>query len=116
MRRPFRSLLLLPPLIAPLAVTGCSLTALLKDNTRTVGESTAGIAANTRVVEHSTAVTEQLLPAMEGLGNLRQPMVAVAGLGPSLASVAALETPMSRLAALDAPMREVGALSPQMRA
>jgi hypothetical protein len=126
MRHSVRASLVLPVLSIALAGTGCSLPALIERNTRTVGESTAGIAANSRTVERSTVVTERLLPAMEGLGalrqpmedlgTLRQPMVAVAGLRPSLASVAALETPMSRLAALDAPMREVGALAPEMRA
>src|SRR3982751_6007966 len=97
MRRSVRSSLVLPVLSVVLTGTGCALPALLEHNTQTVGESTAGIAANSRTVERSTAGTEQLLPAMEGLGALRQPMeglatlkqpmVAVAGLGPFLAAV-----------------------------
>jgi hypothetical protein len=92
-------------------VTGCDLAGLLKQNTRTVEASTEGIAANSRVVERSTAVTQQLLPAMEGLV---APMNQVAGLRPTLASVAALDGPMSRVAALDRPMSRVAALDVPM--
>lgn len=96
--------------------TGCSLPALLKENTQQVRASTAGIANNTGVVRQSTEVTRELLPAMQGLQKLEEPMKAVAGLGPSLGSVAALDEPMKRVAALDAPMRDVAGLSPDMRA
>ena len=92
-------------------VTGCDLAALLKQNTRTVEASTEGIAANSRVVQRSTEVTQQLLPAMEGLV---APMNQVAGLRPTLASVAALDAPMSRVAALASPMSRVAALDGPM--
>ena len=59
--------------------TGCSLPALLKQNTETVRENTKGIAENTRIVQQSTGVTRELLPAMQGLRALSQPMNDVAG-------------------------------------
>jgi len=99
-----------------LACAGCALPGLLRQNTAIVQASTQGIAENTRMVARSAAVTERLLPAMEGLRALEQPMNSVAGLSPVLASVAALDAPMSSVATLDGPMRELSTLSPDMRA
>ena len=93
-------------LYALLNTTACSLPALLEENAQTVRASTSGIAENTRNVQQSTAVTRELLPAMEGLRTLERPMTEVAALGP----------PMSRVAALDTPMRNVAALSTDMQA
>jgi hypothetical protein len=98
-------------LLFTLAATssGCAfveLPSLLKENTRTVKASTDGIAANTREVEQSSRITRQLLPAMQGLGALEQPMRDVAGLAPA----------MTRVAALDVPMKELSNLGPGMTA
>ena len=100
-------------------VTGCALVtlpSLLKENTRTVKASTEGIAANTREVHESSEITKQLLPAMEGLRGLEQPMTEVAKLGPSLTAVAALDTSMTRVAALSPAMLSLAQLDdPMMR-
>jgi hypothetical protein len=102
-----------------IASTGCAfaeLPSLLKENTRTVRASTEGIAANTREVGRSSEITKELLPAMQGLRTLEQPMTEVAKLGPSLTAVAALDTSMSHVAALNAPMRQLTTLAPAMQA
>jgi hypothetical protein len=102
--------------LALVASNGCSLINVIEENNRMVQASTAGIAANTETVQRSTRITEQLLPAMQGLQTLQTPMQAVGALRPTLESVAALGGPMTSVAALNSQMRAVAELQEPMAA
>lgn len=98
-------------LLAAVSAAGCSLPSLLKRNLQAIEASTDGIAKNSEVVKHSTAVSEKGIESFEGL---RAPMESMSKLDPTLKAVAALDKPMSRVADLGPSMQQVAGLQQPM--
>jgi hypothetical protein len=91
-----------------------SLAMTLRENNDNIRASTAAIAANSQAIRQSTDGTAALVPALQGVERLREPMAAVAALDPTLKGVAGLREPMGRVADLDPPMRALAALQAPM--
>jgi len=98
-------------LLAAAAMTGCSFATTIRQNTAAINGSSDTIRTNTAAIGESTRGTTALVPALQGVNNLRAPLEAVAALSPTLQGVASLRDPMTRVAALDMPMQSVAALN-----
>ena len=92
----------------------CSLATSINRNSDAIGKSTAAISSNTDTIAQSTKATGDLVPALQDVGKLQEPMKAVAALDPTMKSVAALSDPMTRVAGLEPAMRGLGALQQPM--
>jgi uncharacterized protein YoxC len=97
-----------------LSCTACSVMTPVRRNTRAVDHSSATIAANTQAVATSTNAMTSLVPALQGVQRLEEPMKEVAALDARLRSVAELNQPMSRVAGLDPSIRAVADLRAPM--
>jgi hypothetical protein len=95
-------------------VMGCSLATSINRNSDAIGKSTSAISSNTDTIAKSTAATGNLVPALQDVGKLQEPMKQVAALDPTMKSVAALSDPMTRVAALEPAMRGLAALQQPM--
>jgi hypothetical protein len=93
---------------------GCSLATSINRNSDAIGKSTAAISSNTDTIAQSTKATGNLVPALQDVGKLQEPMKQVAALDPTMKSVAALSDPMTRVAALEPAMRGLANLQQPM--
>jgi hypothetical protein len=93
---------------------GCSLATSINRNSDAIGKSTAAIASNTDTIAQSTKATGNLVPALQDVGKLQEPMKQVAALDPTMKSVAALNDPMNRVAGLEPAMRGLADLQQPM--
>src|SRR6476659_247318 len=107
-------------LLPAAAMTGCSFATTIRQNTAAINGSSDTIRTNTAAIGESTRGTTALVPALQGVNNLRapldMPMQSVAALNAPMMRVAALETPMNSVAQLDGPMRSVAAMKPSLDA